>query len=235
MVTGITAHVLQTWENKQGAGTVARWAKPALALHANSILLQKELQELVRRPVWYTPNGVDEILFHRTQPHPDGPLRVGFVGKRGHPRKGYEIVREACTKAGVELREVQRRANDALPLEQMVDFYQGIHVLAVASDFDGTPNPALEAAACECVVVGNRIGNLPEFIDHNVNGLLIERTVESMVEALVALAGDVPRAIEMGRAARQTIERAWAWKQQSQNYMKMWSYVLDKAKTETQE
>jgi len=228
LTTGMTAHVMQTWETNVGPGTVAKWSEPALALHANSLLLQKEYSELVQRPVHYVPNGVDETFFRRTRPHPDGSLRVGFVGKAGSPRKGYEIVKKACEKSGAVLCEVQRRARNALPLEGMLEFYQGIHVLAVSSDFDGTPNPALEAAACECAIVSNRIGNMPEFIEHGVNGLLTERTVENLIEALLVFDKNVGLAIEMGRAARGTVHNAWTWKQNAHNYAKMWRGALSK-------
>jgi len=75
-------------------------------------------------------------------------------------------------------------------------------------------------------VVGNRIGNLPEFIEHGVNGLLTERTLEGLTEALIVLAADIPRAISMGLAARQTVEREWTWKRMANNYAQMWKDVL---------
>jgi glycosyltransferase involved in cell wall biosynthesis len=226
--TGITAHVWSTWENRHGAGTVRTWAARARGIHANSRLLQTEMQEYLGRSVWYVPNGVDEQVFHRTRPREAHKLVVGFVGK-DNPRKGYDIVRAACAQAGVELREVRRHHSNALSSEAMREFYQDIHVLAVASDMDGTPNPALEAAACECAVVSTSIGNMPEFIEPGVNGLLVKRSVDSLTAALVELAGRPLEQVEaMGRAARATIEQGWTWQIQAEHYAEMWTACIER-------
>jgi glycosyltransferase involved in cell wall biosynthesis len=225
-VTGMTAHVWRTWEEKHGAGTVKRWASSALAFHANSRMLEAEMRGLLGRPIHYVPNGVDEKFFVRTQPHPKTErLIVGWVGKP-NPRKGSDIVKRAAEIAGVELRTVERTHRDAMTPAQMRDFYQGLHVLAVASDMDGTPNPALEAAACGVAIVSNRIGNMPEFIADGVNGRLLERrAVESYVAALREI--DVPTALRMGEAARATVEREWTWKHRAPAYGRMWLDALN--------
>lgn len=226
LVTGITAHVWQTWERTEGKGTVRRWAGRARGVHANSKLLQAEMEAYLGKPVYYVPNGVDEQFYRRLRPRESATLTVGFVGKP-NPRKGRDIVAAACQKAGVGLREVQRRSADALTAEQMRDFYQGIHVLAVASDMDGTPNPALEAAACECAVVSNKIGNMPEFIEHGKNGLFHDRSVDQLAEALWSLKQrPIEEVEEMGRCARGTVEKGWTWAQQAENYADMWCGCL---------
>lgn len=225
-VTGMTAHVWPTWERQHGPGTVRRWASSALAFHANSRLLEVEMKALLQRPIAYCPNGVDEGFFRRTRQRSQNErLVVGWVGKP-NPRKGADIIAAACGLAGVELRTVQRTHRNAFTPDAMREFYQDIHVLAVASDMDGTPNPALEAAACGVAVVSNRIGNMPEFITDGLNGRLVEREAGSLAAALRELAGDVPRALRMGEAARAEIERAWTWRLMARNYAAMWREAL---------
>lgn len=220
-VTGLTAHVLPTW----GAARVQRWASRAVAMHANSLLLLREIQPF-HPHCYYTPNGVDPIQFYRTRPRAsDERLVVGHVGKP-NPRKGSAIIRAACEAAGVELRLNQRRYGEALTPDQMREWYQDVHVLAFASDFDGTPNPALEGAACEVAPVTNRIGNMPEFVEDGVNGFLVEREVDSLAARLRELAANVPRAIEMGRRARETVLAAWAWERQVEHYRVFWRAAL---------
>jgi glycosyltransferase involved in cell wall biosynthesis len=135
-------------------------------------------------------------------------------------------VEEACRTSGAELRKIERTHANALGPEEMREFYQDLDVLAVASDMDGTPNPALEAAACGVAVVSNRIGNMPEFITDGVNGRLVERTAPSIAAALRELAGDPHAVIRMGEAARAEIERAWTWRDLSRNYAAMWTAAL---------
>lgn len=224
-VTGITAHVWQTWEQRYGSGTVRRWASAARGFHANSKLLQVETEAYLGKSVWYVPNGVDETFFRRTRRAPS-KLVVGFVGK-DVARKGHHLVAEACRKVGVELRDVRRRWRDALTPEGMREFYQDVHVLCVASDMDGTPNPALEAAACGCAVASNLIGNMPEFVEHGVNGLLHDRTLSGIAGVLSDLAArPLEEVEEMGRAARRTVEAAWTWRQMAENYAAMWAACI---------
>lgn len=219
-VTGITAHVIKTWGDVQ----VQEWADRAAALHANSLLLLREIERFHPR-CFYVPNGVDEALFRRTRPRRGGFV-VGHVGKP-NPRKGAELIRAACKIVGVELKINQARFNGgALPPEGMVDWYQDVHVIAVASDFDGTPNPALEAAACECAIVSNPIGNMPEFVQDGVNGFLVERSVESLAHAFAALRDNPDGTAIMGERARATVLEGWTWKQQAEGYRRMWWDVL---------
>jgi glycosyltransferase involved in cell wall biosynthesis len=228
MTTGITAHVLQKFE-EQRPGKVRAAADRSLGFHANSRMLQRETEALIERPVYYVPNGVDETFFRRARPRSGQKLVVGYVA-RPNPRKGPEIVEEACKRAGVEFRPVIRSWKGALTPEQMRDYYQGIHVLAVSSDMDGTPNPALEAAACECAVVSNRIGNMPQFLDDGVNGHLTDRTLESLADALARLAArPLEEVEEMGRVARETVLADWTWKHRAVAYADMWEDCLSKA------
>jgi glycosyltransferase involved in cell wall biosynthesis len=226
MITGITAHVLQNFEQQRGPGAVRGWAARAKGFHANSRMLQRELEAYLGYPVHYVPNGVDEDFWLRSRPRESKKLVVGHVA-RPNPRKGADLVAAACRRAGVELRTVDRKSKNAFTAEEMRDFYQGIHVLAVSSDMDGTPNPALEAASCQCAVVSNPIGNMPEFIAHGVNGLLTERTVDSLAAALASLAArPIAEVEEMGRAARRTIEAEWTWATMAKNYEAMWRACL---------
>lgn len=223
--TGITAHVWQTWNARHGANTVRGWASTAVAVHANSRMLQAEIGEHLKRTIHYVPNGVDEGFYRPLRAKPFGKLAVGWVGKP-NPRKGRAIVEEACARAGVEFRPVERNYKNALSPEEMREFYQGLHVLAVASDMDGTPNPALEAAACGCAVVSTRIGNMPEMVRDGENGHLVERDVGAMAAVLRQLAGDVRRTVLMGEAARETVLADWTWAMMAKNYADMWRGAL---------
>lgn len=226
MTTGITAHVVKQWEEKR-PGAVREWAARAVGFHANSIMLKLELEQFLRRDVYYVPNGVNETFFRRLRRRASGGrLVVGYVA-RPNVRKGPEIVEEACKRADVEFRPVVRTWKTALTAEQMREFYQDIHVLAVSSDMDGTPNPALEAAACECAVVSNRIGNMPEFVVDGVNGFLTERTVDGLAASLASLARlGVEHVEAMGRKARETVLGDWTWERRAVAYAEMWERCL---------
>ena len=228
-VTGITAHVITGYENR-GAGTVKRWADRAVGVHANSAMLQREFSaHLGGRQVYYVPNGVDEGFFRRLRPRSSSSrLVVGHVA-RPNARKGHDVVREACARVGVELRQIDRTFRNALDQAAMREFYQDLHVLVVHSSMDGTPNPALEAAACEVAIVSNAIGNMPQFLEHGVNGLLTDHALDGLTAELANLAARPRDEVEeMGRAARRAIEADWTWAKRAENYADMWTECIAK-------
>lgn len=63
-------------------------------------------------------------------------------------------------------------------------------VLALLSEREGRPRVVLEALAVGTPVVATRVGAIPNVIDHGENGLLVERSRESVVEALATLYED---------------------------------------------
>ena len=135
-----------------------------------------------------------------------------FVGKKDSGKGLGTYIQSACSQANIKLITNERNYTNALSKEQMRDFYNEGHVLMVASTTDGTPNPALEAAACGVPVLTNAIGNMPEFIKDGYNGFLVEREVSAYVEKLKWMKKNLDKVQQMGKNARKTIEEGWTWK-----------------------
>lgn len=250
-VTGCTAHVWATW----GAEKVRVLAARAEAVHVNSVLLQQDMLRLdLDQPVYYCPNGVCPNQFRRVRPRAQNTRLV--VGHQGKPntRKGEDIIHAAVNMARaqgtkIDYRCLQRTSKNALTIPEMLEWYQDLDVIVCASDMDGTPNPMLEGAACEVALLANGIGNMPEFIEHGVNGWMVDglepfgfgrgpmpdravnhpdrnRLIFDYADAMV-WADDRRDAVrEMGRAARQTVLAGWTWEKQAEHYRVMWNEVL---------
>ena len=223
-ITGVTSHTFTSLRGpwKQGLESSG-------VLHANSKLLQKELQEMFpQKKVHYVPNGVDEEKFAVWKRNLDEPFTAAYVGKNTK-RKGYEdYIVPACKQAGVELKSQTCRFNspNVIKHKDMPDFYNDVDVVLVASDMDGTPNQLLEATSKGRTFIGNAIGNVPEFIDEGINGFMVNRKIKAYVDKLVYLKGNRSICKEMGLAARQTIEDGWTWKIQAENYRMMFREAL---------
>lgn len=222
-ITGVTAHTYVNFPNYKdllnSCGTV----------HANSRLLYKELIK-IHPDVHYVPNGVDENLFKFVPRDTSDEFRACFVGKPS-VRKGLEdYIRPACEKAGVTLKERSGRVNDLgrIPHDQMPLFYQDVDVILISSDMDGTPNMLLEGASVGRTFIGNKIGNVPEFLVRNKNGFMVRRDVDSYVEKLKILKDNRDLCRDMGEAARKTVEKGWTWSIQSKNYKDLFRWVLRK-------
>jgi glycosyltransferase involved in cell wall biosynthesis len=232
MIAGVTAHKPEiTWKTY-----VIPQLKNVTWHHANSIMLLHELEKYDFKP-FYVPNGVEEKLFKIKVPIP--PVRdnliVGHVGKHcgsGTDAKGHaRFIEPACKAAGVTYLGHYNNYKNRFPHEKMVDFYQQIDCFIVSSETDGTPNGALEAAACGRPVISNKIGNMPEFIKNDYNGFLVERNVNAYVEKLLYWKNNRNKLIEMGNNARKEIESDWTWKKMSENYRRMFQTILNKVGT----
>jgi teichuronic acid biosynthesis glycosyltransferase TuaC len=156
-------------------------------------------------------NGVDLELF--TPPDDRSRLRekLGINGKTlisvGHliERKGHHIIIEAlqdvpdvnlliagdgeeesnlkrlCTNLGLQNRV---RFLGALSQTQLREYYGAADALVLASSREGWANVLLESMACGSPVIATRVWGTPELVTSSDVGLLFDRDVESLREAV---------------------------------------------------
>jgi hypothetical protein len=193
--------------------------------------LYRAYRPLLRKPMFYTPNGVDNGFF---RPAPRMPradaLRVGWAGSlenHGAAERGFYdlILPSVAAVQGAELVTAIREERWRTP-EEMRTFYQSLDVYVCGSRSEGTPNPCLEAAACGVPLVSTPVGCMPELIKHEVNGLLVEeRNVRAMAAQLVRLRDSPELRATLSRTMLHTI-RAWSWTVAVKNYEKMFRTIL---------
>lgn len=218
--TGITAH--------RAKNVIFPKMKVAGHVHANSKMLLKELHSMGFKKAYYIPNGVDAELFKPIQPiSKEGNLVVGHVGKEC-PQKGQrEFILPAIQTCGVQSATNLRTYQDKLPHKEMPMIYNQMDCFVVASVEDGTPNPALEAAACGRPIISNEIGNMPEFIKDGYNGFIVPRKIGAYVEKIRYFQNNRKELIRMGNNARKTILEGWTWEKQSENYREMFRNIFE--------
>lgn len=217
-MTGVTAH--------RPDGVISGAMKKCNHIHANSIMLMNQVKKF-NPNVHYVPNGVDERLFIPSKPiTPDGDLIVGHVGKKCKEKGQDAFIIPAIEKSGAKSYVNTKDYRDKLPYCQMWKTYQDFDIFLVASDEDGTPNPALEAAACGRPIISNRIGNMPEFIKDGINGFLVEKKIDDYVEKIEWCRKNKSKVAKMGMEARKTVEKEWTWAIQAERYRKMFREVL---------
>lgn len=162
-------------------------------------------------------DGVDTDFFQRSpvkRSHQWETLVVGWSGKENKEwfgdLKGLDLLREACHVSGVELRV----ADGSTPYNQMAEWYKGIHVVACASSCEGTPNPVLEGAACGRPFISTEVGIVPEL---RGAGLIAERTVEDLRDAILTYRDDPGRVKRDGQKAA-AIASEWDWRRKLSQY-----------------
>src|SRR5207244_9722072 len=73
---------------------------------------------------------------------------------------------------------------------------------------EGVPNSMLEAMSTGLPVFATRHGGIPEAVEHNISGILVEeRDYESLGDALIDCAKDSVRLATMGRAASESVAK----------------------------
>lgn len=195
------------------------------AIHVPSMILYDIFKD--KHPaVFYTPHGVDEKTFkpRRGRRHisPPGKLVLGWAGsKTNHPgKRGLEdfLIPALQGLDGVTLqfaaREDRWRTQD-----EMVEFYQGLDAYICTSRAEGGPHPLLEASACGIPLISTRVGIAPQLILQHENGILIDRAVSAIREAILLLRNDTELRVRMGTRAREITESFWTWERQAPHYI----------------
>lgn len=106
--------------------------------------------------------------------------------------------------------------------EEMVDWYNTGTIYVCASSSEGTPNPALEAAACGCTIVSTPVGNMPELI-RTGNGILADRNVD-VLDEMVGIALKYSR--RLANQMQRDIQ-SWHWRERSQQYYELFRRLID--------
>ena len=136
-------------------------------------------------------DGVDLELF-TVQPFPE-EFTVGWTGNSFYERlglgdlKGLRLIKAACERLGVPL-VIQDKETGQIPHKRMPEaFYRKISCYVCASECEGTPNPVLEALACGRPVVSTRVGIVPQVVTGELQGRIVERTVDALAEGIAAV------------------------------------------------
>ncbi len=167
-------------------------------------------------------NGVDAARFSaEPRPQPGRILMVGRLSLQKRPDvaiEAFRIIRQRAPHAelhlvgqGPLLERLERQVTDlGLKGVRFLGFREDVPELlaeaacvVLASDYEACPLSLLEAMAAAVPVVATRVGGVPELIEHERTGLLVEPGNAADVAAAVCrLLEDPDRARQIGAAAR---------------------------------
>jgi glycosyltransferase involved in cell wall biosynthesis len=185
--------------------------------------------------VFYLPNAIDTDEYLNARPTADR-AEICYVG-RLTTQKRVDVLLQALQR----LRRDECPAWHAtivgdgperLPLEQLarklklfpglVDFvgaadpkqyYERADLVALTSDWEGTPNVILEAMASALPVVATAVGGVPELVQHGETGLLAPAgDTQLLSRHLAVLCKNVDTRRRMGAAARRDVAEHYSLK-----------------------
>jgi glycosyltransferase involved in cell wall biosynthesis len=209
---------------------------------------------LPQRKLQTIANGVEVERFREAQPSlKNGESIVGFVG-RLVPGKGVDILLRAAPRifsrhpnsrfvlvgdgpCRQELQSLAAQLGIAARVlfagvrEDMPQVYGSIDLLVLPSLCEAMPMCVLEAMAAGKPVIATRVGAVPQLIDQDQTGLLIEPgDVAGLSAAVLKLLKDPERARQLGEKGRvRTIEQFSA-DSMARRYLQLYSEVASTCK-----
>ena len=148
----------------------------------NSDIFQKLDNDVKNKILLYHP--VDTSLFKPVDKKID-EITFGFVG-HDRPTKGLDIIKKAINETGSKLKTIIFSKDTRFDRNEMANFYHSIDCYICASKLgaDAGPMTAVEAFFCGLPVITTHVGQIQEMIEDKENGLIINRDVKSMSEAI---------------------------------------------------
>jgi colanic acid/amylovoran biosynthesis glycosyltransferase len=179
--------------------------------------------------------GVDLGVFAPRRPRDSGPLRLLTVG-RLHPIKGYDLLLQACRTLADEglpfeltmvgdgplmssLRDaicrldLSSRVQLVGPVQQehIQSYYDRADAMVMSSFMEGVPVVLMEAMAKELGVVATRVGGIPELVEHQVSGLLVDAgSAAALAEGIRQYAADPGLCRKHGMNGRAAVLQSYS-------------------------
>jgi len=215
-----------------GWGYANKWLpstiKPSDAVIINNYEMWDKSGRLTK--TYHISNGVDRTIFKSKIPITKRKPKVLWCGSNVHKAvKGYNEILVPLQQMlrrkgiGIDLKLTNSMSKRNFTLPQMAEWYNTGTIYVVASKFEGTPNPALEAASCGCVVVSTKVGNMPELIKHGYNGFLCERSREQLYSHILKANANIEK---MSNNMLKEISN-WDWKKRSEEFYDLFRKLID--------
>jgi glycosyltransferase involved in cell wall biosynthesis len=188
--------------------------RPARSVICVSESLAETMRSIGVERVCWIPNGVAIPALPVETP---GEPFVLFAG-RLTPEKGIADLVEATRGLALivagdgPLRHLVPGALGFLPHHELERLYDRATVIVLSSRQDGLPVCLLEAMAHGRAVVATAVGGIPELIENEVTGILVQPgDAAGLRAAIERLLGDSELRRRLGEAARARVQHLCAW------------------------
>lgn len=178
-----------------------------------------------------------------------GPLRIGLVGRLA-PEKGVDVFLHAAAillrqypelrfavagegperpalEASLRALGLTKRVTLAGSQKDMPEFYAGLDILVSASRQEGLPVALLEGVASGLPVVATRVGAVPEVVESELTGLLVDPgSPEGLAGAISRLVAAPELRARFGQAGQRKIAENFSAARMTADYLTVYREAL---------
>lgn len=151
---------------------------------------------------------------------------------------GLDIVGDGHDRAALEARISQLgcgarvRFHGALKQFELAPFYQRAAALVIPSSEEGLGLVAVEAQLCETPVIAFNSGGLPDVVQHDRTGILVQdRSAEALASAIIAVMSRPDRGVALGEAGRLHALATFAPESVARRYADIYRSVVGSSAT----
>lgn len=100
-----------------------------------------------------------------------------------------------------------------LESSELPNFYSSLDFYVCTSTIEGVPYPVLESMACECIVLATSVGIVPEIINNNENGFILNESslTSDFIKNIEYVIKNKNLMENIGKNARSTIIERFDW------------------------
>ena len=214
----VTSH---RWAEEEEFGhlTPMQMAERYLSDAGTIASFSKRLQDILSpyREIQFLPNGFEPSLFYDCNRR-QGSLTIGWAGDATDPCKGLRDILLPAAGDDFEL----KIAGGNFSHEEMLEFYNSVDVLCIASTAEGEPLTLIEGMASGCFPVSVDVGIVPELISHRQNGLIVNRSINAFRAAFQWCTFNVELVRAKGRENAVNLPKIRRW----EKIIPLWENVL---------
>lgn len=213
-------------EEQYGLLSPAQMVQTYLQDAGTAVAISQRLQRILSpyREVLWAPNGYEPGRFY-DQNQPKGRLRIGWAGNIADPCKGVNDILIPAAGEDFDFHV----AGGGMNYSNMLEFYNSIDVICVASTAEGEPLTLLEAMACGCYPVGVDVGIVPELVTHLQNGMIVNRSIDAFRAAFQWCSFNIDFVRNTGRKNAQELYKTRRWEKTITYWKNVFRKALDQA------
>jgi L-malate glycosyltransferase len=205
-----------------------------------SLIRSTEDRLEIRQQLGIPPDApvIGTVAVFRIQKNLPDWIRAARMIKNSNPDCHFLLVGDGPLRKEVEREIHSAGLSDAVHLtglqENVTPYYSAMDIFMSSSIFEGLPIALLEAMAMNLPVVATTVGGVPEIIDNELTGILVEpENPELLAAKATSLLNNEPLRNGIGSAARLVIESRFNISKMTAQLEMLYGEILSERQVDT--